>query len=361
MRVAFYLSGRASGSLLQALILLAPVLFLSIAAKEMSEGADWAAVVPHRFVFAALLRALPMVAIPAALLGAIWSRASFDRNGETFLFALLGYSPLRVATWASLPTLLLSLVLLFLSWDAVPRASMALASPAGLSAQEVSRWLVYRKERAPEGTLFIGAGAFEEAELTDLRMASAHPRIALRAERASIDDRVESLGKMDLDVEEGSLLLPQIPDTPLRGGVIRFEHGQMRLDPMAIAHDGKRRFQRVAETPSSNLRRDAALLERIRGAETHVAKLRYESVRRVLLAFLPFFLVWILHLRWSQASQFILNEVRRWPLPASLFLSSVLPLALARNSVSNGLSVLGVTFAAASILLPLCVVLRPQN
>jgi hypothetical protein len=192
-------------------------------------------------------------------------------------------------------------------------------------------------------------------------MARADPRIALRAERASIDHRVENPGKMDLDVEEGSLLLPKIPDTPLSDGVIRFEHGQMRLDPMAIARDGERRFRRVAETPSSSLRRDAALLERIRGAETHVAKLRYESVHRVLLAFLPFFLVWILHLRWFQASQLILNEVRRWSLPASLFVSSVFPLALARNSVSNGFSVLGVTFAAASIILPLCVVLRPQN
>lgn len=352
MRVALHLSGLAARALLVALTLLVPVLVITVAAREVQEGADWIKIAPHRFFLAALLRALPLASIPAALLAAVWTKTSLDRRGEGQIFGLLGYSRWSVAVWASLPTLFLSLVMLQLVREAIPRAAMTLRGPVGLDVEEVSSWLVQRRERVGDGHLLIGAGGRDGTALIDLRLAQAEPMMVLRAQRAVLSAAEGESGKVQLGLSEGSLLLASMRELPLGEGSIQFERGEMRLDPVAATMDESRRFRRVAETKSGRLAKDAALLGRLVGAKRATAKLQYEQVHRPLLALLPFLLVFLLQLLWASSPYPALKGAKLWFTPALLIVAGALPLALARNAAFHDRYVLGLVYAAAAVLLP---------
>jgi len=352
VKASLHLSGHAARALLVALVLLAPVLLLSIAAHEVRAGADWIVVDPLRFFLAALLRALPLITFPAMLLAAVWTRSGLDRRGETVLFGLLGRSRWAVATWAALPSLLFALFTLHLAQEAIPRASLALRRPVGLGPEKVAKWIELRRNAPGQGSLFLGAGESAGTGLMDLRMARSEPRTVLRAAEAELRSAGGDSTHMIVELRGGSLMLPALSHTPVGGESIRFEGGRMRLDPEAVAVGDVRRFLRVAETTSSRLARDAALVERATGDTRHVAKLLHERLHRPFASLLPFLLVWLLHWRWARRPYPALHGAELWLVPALMLVTSALPLSLARHAAESSRE-LALALLALSVLLPL--------
>jgi hypothetical protein len=355
MRVGLHLSGHAARALLVALLLFAPVLVLTIAADEVRAGADWIAVAPLRFLFAALLRALPWIAFPALLLAAAWTRAGLDRRGEALLFGSLGFSRWRVATWAALPSLLVAASILHLSREAIPRASAALRQPTGLALAEVARWVELRRSHTGQSSVLLGAGSSEGTLLRDLRLARAEPRTVLQAEEAELRAVVGDPQHIVFELRRGSLHLPELSGTPLGPEAIRFQGGSMRLNPAAFAAEDASDHLRVAETPSARLARNAALLARVPGMARHAAKLLHERLHRPLSSILPFLLVWLVHWRWAGRPYPALGSAELWLVPALMLVASLLPLSLARlaaessHALANGLLALSVVLPVALI------------